>query len=146
MPFDIDLRLAPDVRAPQLARRSLDALRSSLDGSIVDEAMLLVSELVTNSVRHADLGPGDTIAVRIVGAGPSLRIEVTDPGPGFDPTAMPAPNGHGGWGLWLLDRIAPRWGVSHDDGLRVWFELNAVSRGGRTGRTPQAGSEEVPDG
>jgi anti-sigma regulatory factor (Ser/Thr protein kinase) len=146
MPFDIDLRLTPDVRAPQLARRSLEALRSSLDGSIVDEAILLVSELVTNSVRHGELGPADTVAVRIVTAGPALRIEVTDPGPGFDPSRVPPPNGRGGWGLWLLDRIAPRWGVSRDDGLSVWFELDPVSRGGRTGRTPQAGSEEVLDG
>jgi anti-sigma regulatory factor (Ser/Thr protein kinase) len=128
MPFDIDLRLAPDVRAPEAARRSLDALRPSLDGAVVDEAMLLVSELVTNSVRHADLGPEDTIAVRVLTTPSALRIEVADPGPGFDPAALPSPNGHGGWGLSLLDRIAARWGVSRGHGALVWFELDAVSR------------------
>jgi anti-sigma regulatory factor (Ser/Thr protein kinase) len=128
MPFDIDLRLAPDVRAPEAARRSLDALRPSVDGAVVDEAMLLVSELVTNSVRHAELGPDDTIAVRVLTTPSALRIEVADPGPGFDPAAVPAPNGQGGWGLSLLDRIAARWGVARGNGAEVWFELDAVSR------------------
>jgi anti-sigma regulatory factor (Ser/Thr protein kinase) len=128
MPYDIDLRLAPDVRAPEAARRTLDALRPSVDGGVIDEAMLLVSELVTNSVRHAELGPDDTIAVRVLTTPSALRIEVADPGPGFDPAALPAPNGHGGWGLSLLDRIAARWGVSHGDRAEVWFELDAVSR------------------
>jgi len=128
MPFDIDLRLAPDARAPEAARRSLEALRPSLDGAVVDEAMLLVSELVTNSVRHAELGPEDTIAVRVLTTPSALRVEVADPGPGFDPADVPAPNGHGGWGLSLLDRIAARWGVSREDGAQVWFELDSVSR------------------
>ena len=128
MPFDIDLRLAPDVRAPEVARRSLDALRPSVDGAVVDEAMLLVSELVTNSVRHAELDPEDTIAVRVLTTPSALRIEVDDPGRGFDPAAIPPPNGHGGWGISLLDRLASRWGVSQADGARVWFELDAVSR------------------
>jgi anti-sigma regulatory factor (Ser/Thr protein kinase) len=135
MPFDIDLRLAPDLRAPEVARRSLDALRSSLEAPVVDEAELLVSELVTNSVRHAELGPDDTIAVRILTTPSALRVEVSDPGPGFDPTTMPAPNGRGGWGLRLLDRIATRWGVARRDGVRVWFELDAVSRRRHAGRT-----------
>jgi anti-sigma regulatory factor (Ser/Thr protein kinase) len=99
-----------------------------VDGAVVDEAMLLVSELVTNSVRHAELGPEDTIAVRVLTTPSALRIEVADPGPGFDPAAVPAPNGHAGWGLSLLDRIAARWGVSRGDGAEVWFELDAVSR------------------
>jgi anti-sigma regulatory factor (Ser/Thr protein kinase) len=128
MAFDIDLRLPPDVRAPDVARRSLDALRPSLDGTVVDDAKLLVSELVTNSVRHAQLGPEDTIAVRVLTTPSALRIEVADAGTGFDPAALPAPNGHGGWGLSLLDRLAARWGVSPGDGSQVWFELDTVSR------------------
>jgi anti-sigma regulatory factor (Ser/Thr protein kinase) len=128
MPFDIELRLVADVRAPEAARRSLDALRPSVDGAVVDEATLLVSELVTNSVRHAELGPDETIAVRVLTTDSSLRVEVVDPGGGFDPAGVPAPNGRGGWGLWLVDRLAARWGVSHADGAQVWFELDAVSR------------------
>ena len=53
--LDIDIRLRPDVRSPAEARRSLEALRPSLDDHLVDDAVLLVSEIVSNSVRHAGL-------------------------------------------------------------------------------------------
>jgi anti-sigma regulatory factor (Ser/Thr protein kinase) len=130
MPLDIDLRLAPDVRAPEAARRSLEALRPSLDEGVVDDAILLVSELVTNSVRHARLGPEETIAVRVLTKPTALRVEVADAGPGLDPAAPTRgdPNLGGGWGLWLLDRIATRWGTSEGGDAGVWFELDVVSR------------------
>jgi uncharacterized protein YjbJ (UPF0337 family)/anti-sigma regulatory factor (Ser/Thr protein kinase) len=123
MPLDIDIRLSPGTRAPVEARRGLEALRPSLDDAVVDEAVLLVSEIVTNSVRHADLDPHDSIRVRVRGSPSMLHVDVIDPGAGFDPASLPAPNGQGGWGLWLLDRMATRWGVERDDVTRVWFEL-----------------------
>jgi anti-sigma regulatory factor (Ser/Thr protein kinase) len=123
VPLDIDLRLSPDTRAPVEARRGLEALRPSLDDAVVDEAVLLVSEIVTNSVRHADLDAQDSIQVRVRGSHSMLHVDVIDPGAGFDPATLPDPNGQGGWGLWLLDRIASRWGVERDDVTRVWFEL-----------------------
>jgi len=139
MPFDIDLRLTPDVRAPEVARRSLAALRTAVGERVVEEAMLLVSELVTNSVRHAALQPDQTIGLRIGSVGHMLRVEVSDPGPGFEPAVGAGPNGLGGWGLWLLDRVAARWGVSRDHGSRVWFELDAaVSHEQHPGRTRPA--------
>jgi anti-sigma regulatory factor (Ser/Thr protein kinase) len=121
--LDIDLRLAPNIRAPREARRGLEALRPSLDDSLVDEAVLLVSEIVTNAVRHADLDPSDAIEVRVRGSDSLLRVDVTDPGPGFDRDRLPHPNGQGGWGIWLLERLATRWGVDREDVTRVWFEL-----------------------
>lgn len=133
MPADIEIRLTPDVHAPGAARRSLEALSASVDRKVVEDATLLVSELVTNSVRHGDLDPGDTIELRAGSTPRGLRVEVSDPGSGFDPAGVPAPNGRGGWGLWLMDRIATRWGVSREDGGRVWFELEAVSAGRRPG-------------
>lgn len=123
MPLDIDLRLAPDVRAPHEARRGLEALRPSLDDTLVDEAVLLVSEIVTNAVRHANLDAKDSIEVRARGSEALLRVDVIDPGPGFDRDRLPTPDGHGGWGIWLVDRLATRWGVDRNDRTRVWFEL-----------------------
>jgi anti-sigma regulatory factor (Ser/Thr protein kinase) len=133
---DIDLVLRPDRRAPSEARRTLEGLRPTLDDHIVDEAILLVSEIVSNSVRHADLDRTDTIEVHVRGTPSLLRIEVIDPGPGFDADELPPPNGAGGWGLHLLDALATRWGVQRDHVTRVWFELAFSERRG-TGRRPQ---------
>jgi anti-sigma regulatory factor (Ser/Thr protein kinase) len=114
-------RLAPDVRSPAEARRTLEALRLSLDGPVVDDAALLVSEVVSNSVRHAGLDAAEAIEVRVRGSRAMLHVDVIDPGPGFEPQTRQSQDD--GWGLWLLDQLATRWGVEHDETTRVWFDL-----------------------
>jgi anti-sigma regulatory factor (Ser/Thr protein kinase) len=121
--LDIDLRLKPDERAPAEARRTLEALRPSLNEYLVDDAVLLVSEVVSNSVRHASLDASDAIEVRIRGSRSMLHVDVIDPGPGFDPGGHRPSKQNGGWGLWLLDRLATQWGVESNDATRVWFEI-----------------------
>ena len=123
MLLDIDIRLRPNTRSPAEARRSLEALRPSLDDPLVDDAVLLVSEIVSNCVRHAKLDPNDAIQLRIRGTSSMLHVDVVDPGRGFDPDALPSPRTDGGWGLRLLDRLSSRWGVERNDVTRVWFEL-----------------------
>jgi signal transduction histidine kinase len=83
---------------------------------------LLVTELVSNSVRHAR---ADTVALKIVVGRSAVLTEVTDEGPGFDPAQTErSTNNEGGWGLFLVERLAHRWGVVQDgDATRVWFEL-----------------------
>lgn len=127
--LDIDLLLRPDVQAPAEARRGLEALRPSLDAHLVDDAVLLVSEIVSNSVQHASLEESDAIEVRIRGSRSMLHVDVIDPGPGFDPEHIGAPRNEGGWGLRLLEGLATRWGVERNHVTRVWFELasSAVS-------------------
>jgi signal transduction histidine kinase len=100
-------------------------LRPSLDDALVDDAMLLVSEIVSNSVRHASLDSGDAIEVRLRGSDSMLHVDVVDPGPGFDPERLPTARPNGGWGLRLLERLADRWGVERNDVTRVWFELTS---------------------
>lgn len=123
MLLDIALRLAPDVHSPAEARRSLDALRLSIDEPVVDDAVLLVSEIVSNSVRHAGLDASDSIEVRIRGSRSMLHVDVIDPGPGFEPEDARPRADDGGWGLRLLDRLATRWGVERGRTTRVWFDL-----------------------
>jgi anti-sigma regulatory factor (Ser/Thr protein kinase) len=120
----------PALETPALARHELESwLPSSIAESVRGSLRLLVSELVTNSVRHVT---GSTepveLAVRI---GPrAIRVEVRDGGSGFKP-GKPQPRGaDGGFGLFLVERMASRWGVDTQDGTRVWFELDLAPGGG----------------
>ena len=58
----------------------------------------------------------------------SVWTEVTDEGPGFDPANTGAPRAdRSGWGLFLVERLADRWGTKHEPGAtKVWFELRRV--------------------
>jgi anti-sigma regulatory factor (Ser/Thr protein kinase) len=84
--------------------------------SALDDARLLVSELVANSMRHARLGPNDTIRVAVQVENGRLRVDVIDGGRGI----RPSPGAESGWGLYLVETLATRWG--HGAG-RYWFEL-----------------------
>lgn len=98
-------------------------MRVSLDDPVVDDAALLLSEIVTNSVRHAGLDATDAIEVRIRGSRSMLHVDVIDPGPGFEPERARPREDDGGWGVWLLDHLATRWGVEQEGKTRVWFDL-----------------------
>lgn len=124
----LEMRLARTARAPGEARRSLEALRHRIDPAVFDDVRLLVSELVTNSVQHEGPDPGSWVNVRLRVSGATVRGVVTNPGPGFQ--AEPRPPGQGqesGRGLYLVDRLAERWGVSKNGVTRVWFEIAASS-------------------
>jgi anti-sigma regulatory factor (Ser/Thr protein kinase) len=90
------------------------------------DVMLLTSELVTNAIRHggASAATGE-LAVHAALRAQALRIEVTDPGPGFEAGGH-GPRADGGYGLHLLDRLATSWGVSGADPVTVWVELDPV--------------------
>jgi anti-sigma regulatory factor (Ser/Thr protein kinase) len=109
--------------AGKAARRALLALDGTLPEPTRGDLLLLVSELVTNAVRHGEVGPGRSLRIEGVRSGPRVTIEVTDPGSGFD-MVLPARSEPGGWGLVLVDRLAERWGVNRTPtGTCVWFEM-----------------------
>ena len=116
--------LPPDAASVVLARRAVEAL--PLGPARTGEVKLIVSELVTNSIEHGDLGAHDRIEVHaLVDRRGVLHMEVRDPGPG------PAPDARRGMGLRILERMADRWGIDRSEGVaRVWFELDA-GEGGR---------------
>jgi len=110
--------------APAAAR---DALRSTLGGrvrgTLESDALLIVSELVTNAVRHGGARTLDeTLELHVALVGEAVRLEVVDPGDGFEPGAH-GPRHDGGYGLHLLDRLAARWGVAGSAPTTVWTEL-----------------------
>jgi anti-sigma regulatory factor (Ser/Thr protein kinase) len=122
---ELSVRFARGPTAAAAARNALAALERRLDGSVLDDIRLLVSELITNAIRHADAPPGGQVGLDVSISGPKVRVEVADPGAGFNPAPradeMTKP---GGWGLYLVDRIADRWGVVRNRFNRVWFEVD----------------------
>jgi anti-sigma regulatory factor (Ser/Thr protein kinase) len=86
----------------------------------------LVSEVVSTSVLHGDTELGAGIVLHAAVASGCIRVEVADAGGGFRPaeTPMPRPDGQGGWGLFIVNSAASRWGVSTAEGSCVWFELD----------------------
>jgi anti-sigma regulatory factor (Ser/Thr protein kinase) len=111
--------------AASVARRALLAGNGALPGSIRDDVVLLVTELVTNAVRHAGAGPERPLQVRLLHRPRCVVVAVADEGPGFtwDPKAS-AGSESGGWGLFLVDQIADRWGVERTtSGSCVWAEI-----------------------
>jgi anti-sigma regulatory factor (Ser/Thr protein kinase) len=92
----------------------------------IDDLRLLTSEIVTNALRHAGLKSGDSIALAVEASPDRVRVEVADPGPGFDPNSIdePKPELASGFGLFLVKRLADRWGVIRNHVTRVWFELS----------------------
>jgi len=122
----VHARLAPESEAPGQARQALSSLRPGLSRERYDELALLVSELVTNSVKHGGLDQGEWVELDVELGEDAVRGEVFDSGPGFARTDAQRPAGAqtSGYGLFLVAEIAERWGVATDRGLtRVWFEL-----------------------
>ncbi len=119
------VELPHDVDSIPTARRALDRVRPDLDELTLRNARLLVSELVTNVIRHVSPEEGrDRIELTIERHERHLRIEVSDQGSGFEPAPRAdRQDASSGWGLHILAQLSSRWGVESDGGTRVWFEL-----------------------
>jgi anti-sigma regulatory factor (Ser/Thr protein kinase) len=118
----LSLRLDGTKDAAAIARGALGRLRADIDPPLMETLRLLITELITNSVRHAST---DNIHLRVLVRPTSVLTEVMDGGPGFDPETTGVPRAdRGGWGLFLVERLADSWGADHEGGdTKVWFEL-----------------------
>lgn len=115
-------------------RAARERLRADLAGDVpapcVEDARVVVSELIANSLRHARPLGDHSIAVRWSLGGQTLRVSVTDGGsPSSTPTPLPADRmATGGRGLSIVSSLARRWGVeSEGAGTTVWAELEIVN-------------------
>ncbi len=122
----------PVARSAAAARRIVaEVLEAWAAESFCDDAMLLVSELVSNVVRHVTVRRA--MRVEMVLSYPArsrsgLRVAVVDASTG--PPVLRVRGPHGGHGLALVDALADRWGSEEDgDGKRVWFELEGRRAG-----------------
>jgi anti-sigma regulatory factor (Ser/Thr protein kinase) len=118
----LDLTLRPESRSVAEARaRVCDAIEPHLDDGIDQTLKLLVSELVTNAVRHG--GSGGPVELHATWNS-EIRVEVQDDGSGFSPERRERePDETGGFGLFLVGRLADRWGVETGGTTTVWFVL-----------------------
>ena len=121
----LNIELARDVRAPAIARTAVGErlLASGVDGSLGQTIVLLVSEVVSNAVRHSSASPDSAIALQAVVSEQAVRVAVTDAGAGFTPRPRDPERIGEGYGLYLLEKAASSWGVERGGGTTVWFEL-----------------------
>ena len=114
--------------APASARHWF-AAQARLPVDLHDRVVLLLSELVANSVIHSGLRAPDEVEISVRRILSGLHVEVVDEGVGIDPSVLPRPDHYG---LLFTERVADRWGFTNDP-TRVWFEIDAGrdDRGGR---------------
>lgn len=116
--------LPADRAAPAIARRHLAKYASGLPAQLVDDALVLVSELVTNAVEHGR----PEIVLTIRRSPPGIGVSVQDGGGGLPAPVqgVPGPSDPRGRGLRIVDALSSAWGVEPADpppGKIVWFEI-----------------------
>ena len=117
-----EIRLPASPTTPRTARRFVEDVFPPAAVARLDDAKLLVSELVTNAVARA-LSP---VELRVTEYGSAVRVEVHDRSERL-PVPTPAPlDAESGRGLTIVERLADRWGTDRvpETGKSVWFELN----------------------
>lgn len=119
----ISLALPANTHAPARAR---EAVREAAKTTAVTpddrwRAEMIITELVTNAVRH---GPGGPVEIALEAGGAGVRGEVADPGPGIRRNELDKRRAteEGGRGLFLVDALSDSWGLA-EDRSRVWFEV-----------------------
>jgi len=124
--LEATLRASP--AAPATARAALTRwLSGHVPVEVLEDARLLASELITNSVRHPEFPQDASLRLAVQLREGALRVEVRDPGmTGVVAPRVPDREHGGGFGLQLVDKIATRWGVNRTGGTHVWFEVDAA--------------------
>jgi anti-sigma regulatory factor (Ser/Thr protein kinase) len=124
-PVRLEMRLPPTPRTPGIARRRLtERFAARLEDDELQDAALLISELVTNAVMH---GRGRVeLSARL--DDDRLTVDVADQGGGFEPSGGDRGlHAVGGNGLNIVDAVASRWGI-YEGSSRVWFVLERRAR------------------
>lgn len=105
-------------------RLVLELAEPFVEDSLLDDLRLVLSEVVSNAVRHGT--DADAIMLAVTPKGDYLCVQVTDPGPGLAPRPRAtAPDENGGWGFFLIEHMTRRWGLTRERGrTRVWFEFD----------------------
>jgi anti-sigma regulatory factor (Ser/Thr protein kinase) len=125
MSAELSVEIPRTAQAPFLARRALAGLEGQIDETVLPDVRLLVSELITNSVKYGGEGP---IRLEVFAAADRVRAEIVDQGVGFTPVER---NGDldrvGGWGLHLVEQLTSEWGT-YEGSTHVWFEIDLAAK------------------
>lgn len=113
--IEMNLTLDTTEEAPRISREKLSEIRSEVEPRY-DDLALVISELVSNSVRHSGQA---TVSISVKTKANGVRLEVRDRGPGFDPDQ---PDGDG-MGLKIVSGVADAWGIENDGDCTVWVEI-----------------------
>ncbi|MET0696935.1 MAG: SigB/SigF/SigG family RNA polymerase sigma factor [Acidimicrobiia bacterium] len=112
------------VAVPAQARAAVSHLIDGVPPARRSDVLLLVSELVSNSVIHGHPPEAANIEVTVTSQPGRVRVEVSDLGPGIDPGVSEFSTG---WGLRLVELLSDRWGIGSPPGGRVWFEVDTAT-------------------
>jgi anti-sigma regulatory factor (Ser/Thr protein kinase) len=127
-PGKLELALAAEPAAVARARGWLSTVATGhVEPSRLPDLALVMSEIVANAVRHGH--PGGPLRLAATPKPEFLCVQVTDDGAGFVPRpgAMSSDE-HGGFGLFLVERLTRRWGMTREDRrTRVWFEFDYLA-------------------
>jgi anti-sigma regulatory factor (Ser/Thr protein kinase) len=110
------------------ARRALREWERHFEPDLFYDLSLCVSELVTKSVQRADPAKGDEIELAVSRYDAFVRAEVMEQRRGIVVTQPAAMDG-GDWGMFIVDRVADRWGVDRSLGTRLWCEIDLAGSG-----------------
>jgi anti-sigma regulatory factor (Ser/Thr protein kinase) len=123
--LDVTYPATPNT-VPAARQAFVDAF-PELSGSPLDDGKVVLTELVTNGIRHGAREPDGWVRVVVHELGGVLRIEVTDSGDfaGRPVIRRQRAGQVGGWGLLVVDNLAMRWGVTREGPRTVWCELVA---------------------
>lgn len=124
MTIEMRLEAAPDA-AGRVRAAVTTALGDTLAPQVVENILMVATELVSNSVMHAGVPPGERITFRLR-AERRVRLEVEDGGRGFGdapPRVVDPGRDPGGRGLLIVDLLSEEWGVDEDGRVLVWAEL-----------------------
>ena len=117
-------------------RLAADLTAAGIFDAAVGDAVLVVSELLSNAIRHARPLPGESVQVAWALDADAVEVAVSDGGAPTRPTtAQPTLSSLGGRGLAIVEYLSRQWGVRSDDsGMTVWAVLAAPAAQRRSGR------------
>ncbi|MBB2913257.1 anti-sigma regulatory factor (Ser/Thr protein kinase) [Streptosporangium becharense] len=117
-----------EMSVPAAREWARELLAGRIAAPVLDDVLLLLSEVVTNAIAHSDSGrtAGGRVAVRMACVSGDVHVEVIDDGSAVSAPAVRVPDleEDGGRGLWLVNLLATTWGSYRgESGGSVWFRV-----------------------